>query len=161
MNLFKKTAISLSKALYRVAGSAIIAMMLLTCIDVVLRYLRRPIPGTYELVCFLGSVAVAFAMAHTSVERGHVSVSILVDLLPQKIQTFIHTVTNGFGFILFALIAWQSVLYANDLRACGEVSLTLQLPFYPFIYGVAFGAAAVCLVLSVELADNLLKAFSR
>ena len=85
MNLLEKISHALAKKLYWIAGAAIIAMMLLTCADVVLRYFRRPIPGAYELICFLGAMAVAFAMAHTSVEKGHVAVSFVVSLFPQKI----------------------------------------------------------------------------
>ena len=91
--------------LMAVAGTAVVAMMLLTCADVVLRYFRRPIPGTYELVCFLGAVAVSFAMAHTSIEKGHVSVSFIVTLFPSKLQRFIECITSCFGLFLFSLIA--------------------------------------------------------
>ena len=151
----------MASRLYWVAGSAIVAMMLLTCTDVVLRYFRKPIPGTYELVCFLGAVAVAFAMAHTSVEKGHVEVSFVVNLLPQRIQGLIESITTSFGLIFFVLIAWQSVIYANDLRLSGEVSLTLELPFYPFVYGISFSAAIVCLILLSNLFNNLLKIFGK
>jgi TRAP-type C4-dicarboxylate transport system permease small subunit len=161
MSFLERISHGLARKLYWVAGTAIVAMMLLTCADVILRYYRRPIPGTYELVCFLGAMAVAFAMAHTSVERGHVAVSIVVQLFPQRIQGLIESITSSFGFVFFALIAWQSVLYANDLRSSGEVSLTLQLPFYPFVYGVGFSAAAVCLVLLADLFKNLMKVFAK
>ncbi|MBL7178753.1 MAG: TRAP transporter small permease [Pseudomonadota bacterium] len=147
--------------MYWVAGAAIIAMMLLTCTDVILRYFRSPIPGTYELVCFLGAVSVAFAMAHTSVERGHVAVSLVVRYFPKKIQYLIDTITGSFGIVLFALIAWYSVQYANDLRVTGEVSLTLELPFYPFVYGVGFSAAVVCLILLADLVGSLVRVFSK
>ena len=151
----------MANRLYWIAGSAIVAMMLLTCTDVVLRYFRKPIPGTYELVCFLGAVAVAFAMAHTSVEKGHVAVSFIVNLLPQRIQGLIESITTSFGLIFFVLIAWQSVIYANDLRLSGEVSLTLELPFYPFVYGISFSATIVCLILLSNLFNNLLKMFDK
>lgn len=143
--------------MYQVAGAAIVAMMLLTFADVVLRYFRRPIPGTYELVCFLGAVAVSFAMAHTSIEKGHVSVSFIVTLFPSKLQRLIECITNSFGLFLFALISWQSVIYGNDLRASNEVSLTLEFPFYPFVYGIGFSAAVVCLVLLSDLIKNAMK----
>jgi len=155
MILFSKTVKDLASRMYWVAGAAIIVMMLLTCMDVVLRYFRRPIPGTYELVCFLGAVAAAFAMAHTSVERGHVAVSLVVRHFPRRIQGLVDTVTSVFGIVFFALIAWFSVQYGNDLRVTGEVSLTLELPFYPFVYGVGFSAAVVCLTLIVDLFDSL------
>lgn len=175
MDLLEKISKSLAKILHWVAGAAIVSMILLTCADIILRlgvtvyrnyhwpFLSpfKPIPGTYELVCFLGAVAVSFAMAHTSVKKGHVSVSFLVRLLPQRIQALIESITHSFGFILFALLSWQSVAYANDLIARGDVSLTLQLPYYPFVYGIGFAAAAVCLVLLVELSKHLLKVFGK
>lgn len=175
MSILEETSNHLAKVLYWVAGAAIVSMMLLTCTDVILRlgvtfyhkyhwwflFPFKPIPGTYELVCFLGSVAVAFAMAHTSVEKGHVSVSLVIRLFPPRIQAIIGSITGIFGFILFALLSWRSVLYANHLREIGEVSLTLQLPFYPFVYGIGFSAAAVCLVLLVELVKNLYVVFGK
>lgn len=157
MSALERVSNGLARVLYLIAGIAIVLMMLLTCADVVLRFMRRPIPGTYELVCFLGAVAVAFAMAHTTVQKGHVAVSLVVRLLPQRIQGLIEMLTSTFGFILFALIAWRAVLYANSLRATREVSLTLQLPFYPFVYGIGFSAVAVCLVLLTDLFKNLMK----
>lgn len=175
MGFLERISKDVAKILYWVAGAAIVSMMLLTCADVILRlgvtayhkyhwgFLApfRPIPGTYELVKFLGAVAVAFAMAHTSVKKGHVAVDILVERFPAKIQSLIETITGSFGFILFALISWQSVLYANDLRASGEVSLTLELPFYPFVYGISIAAAAVCLVLLSDLSKNMIELSSK
>lgn len=161
MRFLERISNELARLLYWMAGTAIVVMMVLTCGDVVLRFFRRPIPGTYELVCFLGAVAVAFAMAHTTVQKGHVAVSLLVRLFPARIQALIESITGTFGFIFFVLVAWQSVLYGNDLHATGEVSLTLQLPFYPFVYGIGFSAAAVCLVLLTDLFKNLMKVFGK
>ena len=157
MRALQSVSKELARALYLIAGIAIVLMMLLTCADIVLRFMRRPIPGTYELVCFLGAVAVAFAMAHTTAQKGHVAVSLIVSLLPQRLQGLIGVLTNAFGCIFFALIAWRSILYANSLRETGEVSLTLQLPFYPFVYGIGFSALAVCLVLLTDFSKNLMK----
>ena len=157
MNSIERISCGLARKLYWVAGAAIVAMMILTCADVVLRYFRRPIPGTYELVCFLGAVAVAFAMAYTTIKKGHVSVSFVVELFPQKIQDIIACLTTSFGLCLFVFVTWQSMVYANDLRLSNEVSLTLELPFYPFVYGIGFSAAVVCLILLSDLIKNALK----
>ena len=159
--ILEKIGSRLARSLFWVSGCAIILMMLLTCADVILRYLRMPIPGTYELVCYLGALTVACAMAHTSVQKGHVTVSILVQLFPRRIQYVIESITGSLGFILFALVSWRSALYAHDLCASGEISLTLELPFYPFIYGVSLSAAAVSLILFVDLLKNLLKVFGK
>jgi TRAP-type C4-dicarboxylate transport system permease small subunit len=165
----------LARILYWIAGIAIVAMMLLTCADILLRgattlyrnyqwgFLSsfKPIPGTYELVCFLGTVAVAFAMAHTSVEKGHVAVSLIVRLFPEKVQALIGSFTTVFSLILFAILSWRSFLYASHMKEIGEVSMTLQLPFYPFVYGISFAAAALCLVLLSDLVKNLKAVFGK
>jgi TRAP-type C4-dicarboxylate transport system permease small subunit len=161
MNTFNSVSRGLARKLFWVSAVAIVAMMLLTCADVVLRYFRRPVPGTYELVCFLGAVAVAFALAQTSVEKGHVSVTFVVQLFPKRIRGLIACITTGFGLILFSLIAWQSIIYANNLRLSGEVSLTLELPFYPFVFGVGFSAAVVCLILISDLFKNVTKVLEK
>ena len=157
MHLFERFGHILARKMYWIAGMAIVAMMLLTCADVVLRYFRRPIPGTYELVCFLGAVAVSFAMAHTTIEKGHVSVSFIVTLFPSRLQRLIECITSCFGLFLFVFIAWHSIIYANDLYVSREVSLTLELPFYPFVYGIGFSAAVVCITLLSNLIKNALK----
>jgi len=175
MNTLEKISKGLARMLYWIAGIAIVSMMALTCVDVLLRFCVtlyheyrweiltqiQPIPGTYELVCFLSTVAVAFAMAHTSVEKGHVAVSVVVILFPERVQAIIETITGSFGLIFFSLLTWQSVLYANHIKASGEVSLTLQLSFYPFVYGIGFSAFAVCMVLIVDLSKNIIKVFNR
>jgi TRAP-type C4-dicarboxylate transport system permease small subunit len=161
MDTFEKLADWLASRAYWVAGAAIVFMMLLTCADIVLRLFRMPIPGTYELVCFMGAVAVAFAMAHTSNENGHVAVSLVVRLFPGRVQGIIEIFTNTFVLILFILIAWRSVLYAETIRVSGEVSLTLKLPFYPFIYGIALSAAIVCLVKIIDIHKSFLKVLNK
>ena len=143
------------------AGAAIIIMMLLSTADVLLRlggplYSKfrydflsfiQPIPGTYELVSFLGTVAAAFAIAHTSLKGGHVSVSLVTRLLPERIKTIVQIITNTLALVFFGLLTWRSVLYAQELKLYGEVSMTLQLPYYPFVYGVAFASLVMCFTL--------------
>ena len=159
--MIEKASIKLVTVMYWIAGIAIILMMVITCGDVTLRYFRRPIPGTFELVCFLGAVAASFAMAYTSVKKGHVSVSLLVRLFPPRTQAVIGVITELFSLILFSMLSWQSILYGNDLRAAKEVSMTIELPFYPFVYGMSFAAAAVCLVLLVSLSHHIKKVFEK
>jgi len=170
-NISKKIA----KGFYIVAGTAIVAMMLLTVFDVAMRlcvtiYQRvgwewltyfKPVAGTYELVGFLGSVAVAFAMAHTSIKKGHVSVSLLVRLLSPRKQAVVGGLTDLFALSLFGLIVWRAVVYASHLQESGEVSLTLQLPFYPFVWGIGLSALAVCLVLVTDIIRNAAKVLEK
>jgi hypothetical protein len=53
---------------------------------------------------------------------------------------------------LFFLIGWNLWQVGLDLRRAGEVSLTLQLPFYPVAFGVALCCFVECLVLAADIA---------
>jgi TRAP-type C4-dicarboxylate transport system permease small subunit len=140
-----------SRILNWVAGWSLVGMMLLTSADIVLRLFRRPILGTYEIVGFLGAMVAGFAMARTTIERGHVAVQVVVTRFAPQVQEIIYLITHLLSILLFALLAWECVRYANDFRSSGEVSLTLRMPFYPVVYGIAFSAAVVCLVLIVDI----------
>ena len=90
-------------------------------------------------------------MAYTTMKGGHVAVAVLVMQLSRKIQTTIFTITHLLGMALFALLTWECIAYGNDLRISGEVSLTLELPFFPVLYGRSLASFVVCLVLWVDL----------
>ncbi len=62
-----------SRFLNVIAGIALTFMMSLTVADVILRYFKRPIVGTYELVALSGVVVVGFAVPFTSWQRGNIS----------------------------------------------------------------------------------------
>ncbi len=123
----------------------------LTCADIVLRLFRRPILGTYEIVGFLGAMVASFAIAQTTIEHGHVAVQVVVQRFSSRVQEVIYLITHLLSLLLFVLLAWECVRYANDLWASGEVSMTLQLPFFPVLYGIALSAVTVCLVLLVDI----------
>lgn len=133
-----------------VACAAVVVMMLLTCADVILRLFGHPILGTYEMIGLSGVVVISFALAYTSLEKGHIAVELLVESLPKGLQVFINGFNSLIGAALFSLVAWQTFLYAGDLRGSGEVSLTLQIPTYPFVYGISLGCGLLCLVLLVD-----------
>jgi len=132
-------------------------MMCLTCADIVLRLFRRPIPGTYEIVGFLGAMVAGLAMAQTTLERGHVAVQVVITRFSPRTQEIIYLITHLLSFVLFALLAVECVRYGNDFRVSGEVSLTLRMPFYPVVYGIALSAAVVCLVLVVDMLQVVTK----
>jgi TRAP-type C4-dicarboxylate transport system permease small subunit len=134
------------------------AMMLLVAGDILLRIFWHPIAGTYDYVSFIGVILVAFALAYCAVNRGHIQVELLVDRLPSRVQGIIGVITGLMGASIFALVTWQSVAYANNMRAVGETSMTALVPYYPYIYCIAFGSALLCLVVIVDLMKSVVRA---
>ena len=151
MIAFGKGVHRLSSILNFVSGFCLVGMTCLTCADVVLRLFRHPILGTYEIVGFLGATVAGLAMAYTTMKGGHVAVAVLVMQLSRRIQRTIFTITHLLSIALFALLTWECIAYGNDLRIAGEVSLTLELPFFPVLYGLSLSSFVVCLVLWVDL----------
>ena len=143
-----------------IASVAVITMMLLSTADVVLRLFGKPIPGAYELVGFIGTIVVSFALGFTSLEKGHIAVELLYRKLPQRTQLAIETFTNTVSFLFFGLITYQAFIYALDMRKSGEVSPTLQLPIYPFIFGMSFGFGLLCLILIAESIKSMKRTFN-
>jgi TRAP-type C4-dicarboxylate transport system permease small subunit len=140
-----------SRFLNVIAGIALTFMMSLTVADVILRYFKRPIVGTYELVALSGAVVIGFSVPFTSWERGHISVDFFLSKLPRRARDGLRTVTRALGIGLFLLIGWNLVQMGADLQRSGEVSLTLQLPFFPVVYGMGICCFVQCLVLLCDI----------
>ncbi|NLC72124.1 MAG: TRAP transporter small permease, partial [Desulfuromonadaceae bacterium] len=122
----------------------------LTTLDVVLRLFKSSIPGTYEIIGLLGALVSSFALGYTSVEKGHIAVDFLTSRLSPTCQALITAVNAAVATILFALVTWQSAIHGFNLMRRGEVTLTVQIPIHPFVFGVAAGCGLLCLVLTAE-----------
>ena len=130
-------------------------MILLTVADVILRSFRRPIIGTYELVAFSGAVVMGFSIPFTSWIKGHISVDFLILKLPPKTREIFNIITKCVGIGLFLIFGVTLIVLGMDLRKAGEVSVTLQLPFYPIIYGLGICCFIECLVLFCDIVKIL------
>jgi TRAP-type C4-dicarboxylate transport system permease small subunit len=142
---------ALSRFLNVIAGISLTFLMLLTVLDVILRSFRTPVVGTYELVAFSGAVVIGFAIPYTSWLRGHIFVDFFILRFSKKVRNVFNAATRCVSGVLFFLIGWNLIKYGADLQKSGEVSLTLQLPFYPVAYGLGLCCLIQCLVLSCDV----------
>lgn len=141
----------LIRVLNIIAGITLTFMMSLTVADVILRSFRRPIVGTYELVAFSGAVVIGFSLSFTSWIRGHIYVDFFVSRFSQKIRNTFNIATRCMVIWLFLMIGWNLIKYGMDLQKSGEVSLTLQMPFYPVAYGIGICCFIQCLVIWCDI----------
>lgn len=140
------------------AGAGLVAMLVLIAADIIgNKVFKSPVPGAIEFVGFLGVIAIAGAIAHTQVLGGHIEVEFLVRRLSKKAQNVVISVVTFLGIVLFAAIAWRSVDYGIKLQKSGEVSMTQEIPFYPFVHFIALCAILVCLVLMIQLMKNIIE----
>jgi len=110
------------------------------------------------LMGFFGAVVTAFALGYTQAKKAHISVDILVNLFPKRLQKIINGINNLICAAFFSLAGWQIAKLAGSLRASGEVTETLRIIYYPFTYGVALGCFLLAMVLLIELVELFLSA---
>lgn len=144
------------RSLLKFLGAAcLVGMTLVTCVDVIGRYLGHPILGSVELVGFMATLAAALALPYTHEMRGHVGVEILVRLFSEKTQAVIELSTNLVGMILFAVVTWRMTLYAGTMRKSGEVSISLEFPEHVIIYLTAFCFLVFALTIAEDIMNNI------
>lgn len=159
MNQLTGLVSGLSRAMDRIAGLCMVAVMVLVVVNILLRALfNRPILGIYDLVTMLTAVMIGLALAYCAVQNGHIAVDFLVNRLPSGFQTAIDVVMNTAALVFWVLCAWQVAGYAEMMAKSGVVSPTAQIPVHPFIYLVALGIFALSLVLLVKTAQSITKA---
>jgi TRAP-type C4-dicarboxylate transport system permease small subunit len=137
--------------LYIIGGVSLIFIMLLTASDVMLRLVNHPIVGTYELVCFGSALVVGFSIPYVSFRRGHFFVDFLINQFPRRMKIGFQVTTRIMAVAFFIVLSWNLVKYALDLRRVGEVSPTLNIPYYPFVFVVGICCLFECVTLSTDI----------
>jgi TRAP-type C4-dicarboxylate transport system permease small subunit len=153
MLIVKTITAWLAGRLNKIAGLCIVIMMALSCVDIIFRVMRMPFPGTYEIVGFLSALMISFAMAQTTIEKGHVAVELLMAKMPYFIQKIGYLAVNFIMAGLLALLAYETIQFGIYYKHSGELSLTLQLPAHPILYamGGAFCISALVPVINIYM----------
>jgi TRAP-type C4-dicarboxylate transport system permease small subunit len=151
MRALLRTTAGFCKSLNLLGAALLTLMMLLTVVDVILRYVGRPITGTFELMSFAGAMVTGLAIAQTSLDGAHVNLDIVIDAVSPWKKNVLEVFNRLIGLAIFGLLAWALYDKGNDLYTTGEVSLTLHVPYYPVAYGLAFCCLTECLVLVTAL----------
>ena len=143
----------LNRGLIWIAGASLCVMVVVSCANMLLRFLGYPLKGTYELLGLCGAVLAAFALGTTQKQGGHIEVDLLQSVLPRKINRLLKLVADLASAAFFSLICWQLIVLALSLRESGEVSETLHLPYYPVVLTVALGVFSLLLVFLRQILD--------
>ena len=146
----------LARVLLWMGGFFLVAMVALTCANILLRLVWMPVKGTFELMGFFGAMVTAFALSYTQMRRGHIAVDILVNTFTKKTRKVVDIINHTVCCLFFCIAAWQIALKAATLLNTGEVTETLRIIYYPFTYGVAFGCLALSLILFQDLVRTII-----
>src|SRR5512145_3570352 len=154
MDLARLAAL-LRKLLMIAGGAALLALVLLATSNVAFRILRVPASGTYEVVSFLGAIVTAGALGYTQKRKDHIVVDILSDKFPAPVKRILDGVSHAVTLVLFSIVSWQTFAWGRRLMESGELSETLKVAYYPFVFLVSLGFAVLALTLLLDLLETV------
>ena len=145
MQLFDKFL----RGLALLAGYVLLALMVFTVIDVVLRYFfNAPFRGSLEMTEYAMALIVFFSLAYCGWTGSHIAVDLLDKWLDKPSLRLLPSFMALMGGLLFAVVAWRMTVEAFD--AVSQVSNMMRIPHYPFRLAGAFGSAVFSAVLFIQ-----------
>jgi len=145
-----------SRILNNVGISLLLAMTMITVVDVALRYIfNRPLKGTSEYVAFMMAIMVSLGLAYTAIQKGNVAVDIVLQRLSPVIRAVVNAITDLISLIFFIFVTWSAYLFTMSQWKDNATTGVLDLPRFPFIFIVLIGCFMLCLVLLTNVIKHL------
>ena len=127
MSLFDKFTAGFSKLVAYLGYISLVFMMVFVGVAAVARAMHRPIIGDIEIVQLGMVVLIAGSLAYTEYRNAHVSVGIIVDNFPGKVQKIIDIFSLCLTVIFCVVVAYA--FYTKFDTQNGSVLLGYK--FYP------------------------------
>lgn len=125
-----KVLAALIKISANIAGLGILAMIAITCLDVILRRLGSSVPGAYDLVRLAGGVTIAASLPLTTAVKGHVAIEYFFHRLAKKGRIIVDSLMRLLQLSGFIIATWAFTIKGINLFKEGEVTPTLQIPVF-------------------------------
>lgn len=140
-----------SKILAGIACIVLFAMMLLTFIDVIGRYLfLSPLPAAYEIISLMMPAIIFCALPLTVLRETHVTVDLLDTFIPSGLAQVQGVVVNLVSAAALALVTWRLSVKGWEDRYYETVTDELLLLIWPF----GLGMALLCAIATVAALAN-------
>jgi TRAP-type C4-dicarboxylate transport system permease small subunit len=142
-----------------VSGASLIIMMAAVVANVVGRiFFASPIYGSVEIVGLGGVFLISFAVGYTEQKRTHIVIRILVNKLPQRLQSLFVVFILFFSLGIVALLAWGGFrIGLEDATTPGATTYVLHLNKAPFRFAWVLG----CIVLFGFLLHHFIEALGQ
>jgi TRAP-type C4-dicarboxylate transport system permease small subunit len=132
-----------------IAAAAVVLMLVLVCIEVVMRQFHRSTMVADELAGYLNVVVVFLGMAYTLREGGFIRVELLYDRMSRRGRRAADLFSALVSLVFVVLLGWFLILhvayaYQHDTRAVSVLQTPEWLPQTVMVLG--------CLVLAIQLA---------
>jgi TRAP-type C4-dicarboxylate transport system permease small subunit len=157
MDSIKHRITGISKFLDLIGGYFYFAMMLIVVYNVIMRSIfSMPFIGTVELVEIFAAVAVGLTISYCAILGEHISIDFILDYAPKKFQRVVNIIMSCLSLGFLATAAWMIFKYGETIRSSGQVTATMGIGYYPFIYAISFGFLIYSLVILLRIIELLM-----
>ena len=142
-----------------VAVVVLVCMMMLTVVDVCLRYFfNNPIMGSMEVTEYMMVIVGFLGLAWCALKGMHIKVELIVGRFSQRAQAVVNIINSLLVMGICGLIASRSLTEGFVAREMGRQSDITDIVHYPFYWIIVFGYALMFFVILTLLVQNVRKA---
>jgi TRAP-type C4-dicarboxylate transport system permease small subunit len=142
-----------SRLLGYIAAVTLGFMMMLTVVDVFLRYIfDAPITGAIEISELMMVVLVFPALGWIAIERSHIRVDLVVTLLSRRVGLIVEIITLLLTLGTYGYITWQSMLESREVDMTTSL---LSVPEAPFHWVMTGGFLILCLAIVSLMVEDV------
>jgi TRAP-type transport system small permease protein len=143
------------------AALAILALALITFIDVLARYVfNAPIPGAYEVSELVMGVMIFAGLPVVTWRGTHITIDLLDGITPDWIAGWRDSFMFLVSSLIVAVLGWELWALAGTLASYGDVTEYLRLPIHPTLQimsTLAWATSALAFVAAIIAARRVLK----
>lgn len=132
------------------AGVILALLVVLLVLNIIGRFIKYPITGSYEGVQYGFALIVCFAISSTALAGKHIDIDLIFSRYPQKIKLVLDVINQLVGVGLFTLIVYRLCADGAESYRLVEKSSTLGLPVFLFKYLLAIGFVLLGLVIFLK-----------
>lgn len=154
-NSFNRLVQPLVKVVAFAAGFGLLFMMCVTTLDVILRFLKLPLSGAYELVEYGMALTLGFSVTVAAHTRTHITVDIITQKLKRNTEKTLAAAATLVAALYTFPCFWQTTLQIKEMYASKMTSAVLHISVYPFTAIVALSLLLTVVVLIADIFNLL------
>ena len=125
-------------ALSWLSSAVLFAMMMLTAVDVFMRYVvSRPVPGAFEISELLMGLLIFSALPLVSLRDEHITVEFAGKMIPARLLPYIDAIVHVCIASLLAAAGRLVWLRGMRMQQYGDATTMLAIPVWPLVYAMA------------------------
>jgi TRAP-type C4-dicarboxylate transport system permease small subunit len=155
-------AIALARRIAIIAVVGMLALSLLTIVDVSLRYFfSAPIPGLDEATQLIMAVIVSASLPIGIATRNHVAIDFFKRPIGRRYEAVLEAIGGALVLGMMTILTLRFAAYAERLMLRHDVTTIISLPIAPFWWAVTVMLGICALLQVVVFLNQLAKALDR